>query len=214
MLYFYSGTDREKARVALNAATEKLSKKVSRVARITDANTLADLQAVLQGAGMFGESRVIVFDGVLANEDMRDLLLSSLPALKESAEHFLMFEEKPDADTRRRVEKYAETSARTDSAAKKRDSSVFGLANALARRDKRALWLNYQGELAKGTAPEAVHGVLFWGVKDMFLRAKARSPEQRRGATLLATLAEIPHEARRRGEDLEYALERFVLSGL
>ncbi len=213
MLYFYSGTDREKVRAALGAATEKLSDKTSRIVRITDANTWADLQVALQGAGMFGDLRIVVLDGTLENEEMRDFLIESLRSLKESEEHFFILEEKPDADTRKRIEKYAEKSERFDSAAKKKDSSVFGLANSLAQRDKRALWLNYQKELAKGTAPEAIHGVLFWGVKDAFLKARA-GDSQERAKKLLAILAELPHEARRRGEDLEYALERFVLSGL
>ncbi|MEK7133782.1 MAG: hypothetical protein AAB804_01785 [Patescibacteria group bacterium] len=213
MLYFFSGTDREKARAALNAALEKAAKKVSRIARVTDANTRADLQSVLQGGGMFGETRTIVFDGTLANEEMRDLVTNSLPALKESRETFFILEERPDADTRKRIEKYAERSERFDTAGKRRDGSVFAMANALAKRDKRALWLNYQGELAKGTAPEAIHGVLFWGAKDMLLRSRVGGSSER-AQKLVAALAELPHESRRRGEELEYALERFVLSGL
>ncbi len=219
MLYLYTGTDREKTRTAMDASVTSAKGgfasdgKKARVVRITDANTLADLQAVLQGAGMFRESRVIVFHGVLANEEMRALVMSSLPALKESSENFFILEEKPDADTRRRIEKYVEKSERYDAAGKKRDGSVFGMANSLVRRDKRALWVQYQGELAKGTAPEAIHGVLFWGAKNMFLSAKT-DPERSRGARLLGSLAELPHESRRRGEELEYALERFVLSGV
>ena len=39
----------------------------------------------------------------------------------------------------------------------------------------------------------------------------AKSKE--RAKKLIALLAELPHETRRRGVELEYALERFVLSG-
>ena len=42
----------------------------------------------LRGGGMFGELRVVVFDGVLVNEEMRPLVMTSLPVLKDSAELF------------------------------------------------------------------------------------------------------------------------------
>ena len=91
---------------------------------------------------------------------------------------------------------------------------MFALANALRRADKKALWVGYQRELAKGGAPEAILGVLFWAAKDMFIKSKEGTRESNRAKKLVAELAELPHEARRNGFDLEYALERFVLSAI
>ena len=212
MLYFYVGTDRKKARGAMDAAIKKLSGKGTQVVRISDANALADLTSALQGGGMFDTSHTVVLDGVCANEEMKTLALRSLSAMKGSPDAFFILEEKPDAAARKQIEKYAEKSERFDASAKKKEGGIFALANALKRGDKKALWVGYQRQLAGDSAPEAIHGVLFWGAKDMLLRAKARSPEQRRGAELVAELAELPHKARRQGFELEYALERFVLS--
>ncbi|MDO8514446.1 MAG: hypothetical protein Q7S50_02800 [bacterium] len=219
MMYFFVGTDREKTRAAMDAAIKKLPKENVRVVRISDAHTSEDLRATLQGAGMFGEARVVVLDGVFANEEMMPLAESALPAMKKSSETFFILEEKPLADVRKKIEKYAEKTERYDAAGKKRDGSIFGLSNALARKDKKALWVGYQRELAKGTAPEAIHGVLFWAVKDLFMKSLPAGRQEATGAhnrakKLIAELAELPHEARRRGEELEYALERFVLSGV
>ena len=211
MLYFYFGTDREKARAAMNTAVKKFSKKGTRLVRISDANTVADVQAALQGGGMFEESRAVVFDGVCSNDEMRALVLQSLAVLKASADHYIIFEEKPDAATRKQIEKYAETSEKFDAVKQKDSSSIFSLANALRRGDKKALWVGYQRELASGKAPEAIHGVLFWGAKEMFLKSGAGAAKDRAGK-LIATLAELPHESRRKGIELEYAIERFVLS--
>ena len=213
MLYLYTGTDREKSRAAMDAALKKISTKDIRIVRITDANAPADLRAALSGAGMFAEEQVVVCDGVFGNEEMRTEMLEGLKSMRDSKDTFFVLEEKPDAATRKQIEKYAEDSQRFDAPGKKKDGSIFGLSNALARRDKKALWVGYQRELAKGTAPEAIHGVLFWAVKNMFLSAK-KDPERSRGAHLLAILAELPHESRRRGEEMEYALERFVLSAV
>ena len=211
MISLFVGTDREKARAALNAEVGTRTKKGIRVVKITDANSIDDLRAAFQGSGMFDDGRIVVLDGILANEEMYAVFFDALPALSKSADVFFMLEGKLDADTRKRIEKYAEATKKFDVAGKKKDGSIFGLSYALRRGDKKALWIGYQKELAGDTAPEAIHGVLFWGAKDMFMRSKDKKA-QIRAKKLIAELAELPHEARRRGEDLEYALERFVLS--
>jgi hypothetical protein len=213
MLYFFHGTDREKARLALNKAVEKLLK-THEVIRITDAHTIGDLQMALSGPGMFGGAQIVVLDGVLGggNIEMRDTLLNSLKRVRDIEDRFFMLEGALDAATRKQVEKYAERSEKFDAAKKEKDNTIFALANALEAGDKKELWVKLMQQYAKGAAPEAVHGLLFWGAKQMFLKARASEARVRAGH-LIAKLVELPHEARRRGEDLEYALERFVLEG-
>ncbi len=207
MLYVYTGTDREKSRAAMNAAVEKSGLKI---VRITDAHSLDDVRAGLQGAGMFGEQWAVVLDGVLCNDDLSRTVLGMMPVMKSSPDEFFILEEKMDAVTKKTVGKYAEKIEVFDlPGGKKKDSGIFVLADALKRGDKKTLWVEYQRALARGDVPEAIHGVLFWGAKDMFL--KSRPTERGRASRLIASLAELPHEARRRGCDLEYALERYVL---
>ena len=207
MLYFYSGTDREKARTAMNAAAKKVSKNI---VRITDANVPADLAAAFGGGGMFHEPRVVVLNGVLGSEEMRAILLDALAYMRDSEETFFILEEKPDAATRKQIEKYAERSERYDKPGGKKSGDIFAIAGALRRADKKALWVNYQRQLAENAAPEAIHGVLFWAAKDMFQKARTDA-EKSRATALLEDLAELPHESRRRGVELEYTLEMFVL---
>lgn len=211
MLYLYLGTDREKARAKMNAAVVKAAKKAEAV-RITDSHTVDDLKAALRGGGMFARKRVLVFEGVCANADLCDVFLDALESLSQSAEAVFVFEEKPLADLRKKLEKYAEVVEKFDAPKKERDSSIFAMANALRSADKKNLWVGYMREIEKGSAPEAVHGVLFWAAKDMFLKSGRDAALHKRAATLIALLAELPHESRRRGEDLEYALERFLLT--
>jgi DNA polymerase III delta subunit len=212
MIHFLYGTDTEKARRALGKELGQVTKG-EWVVRITDAHTLADLHSALQGGGMFGGTCVTVFDTVLGGgqEDMRETLVRALEGLRDSGERFYILEGSLDAATRKHVEKFAEKVEKFDAPKKEKDNSIFALANALQRGDKKALWMGLMREFGKGGAPEALHGLLFWGAKQMLL--KARAPEEsRRAQSLVAELAELPHLARRRGEDLEYALERFVLS--
>ena len=211
MLYLYLGTDREKARSKMNAAVEKAAKKAD-VVRITDAHTVEDLKAVLQGGGMFGGKRVLVFEGVCVNPELCEVFLESLERLSKSDEEVFVFEEKPLADLRKKLENHAETVEKFDAPKKERDLGIFAMANALRKADKKALWVGYMREIEKGSAPEMVHGVLFWAAKDMFLKSGRDAAARTRAAALIASLAELPHESRRKGEDLEYALERFLLT--
>lgn len=218
MLYFFSGTDRDKARAAMNAEIARVTK-IKDVVRITDTHMSEDLRAALRGPGMFPQSdghteaiRVLVFEGILANDEMRAIIIDDLPTLGTSNEIVFWYEEKPDALARRRIEKYAKKTVRFDAPKKAKDNSIFSLASALQRGDKKALWVDYQSALAKGNAPEAIHGILFWGAKKIVLTARKGSVEWKRGTALLVELAELPHEARRHSFDLEYALERYILN--
>jgi len=212
MLYVFTGTDREKVREATEKERERVAKKID-VVRITDANTVADLQAALSGGGMFGGDRTVVLSDVCANEEMKTILLAELPRLKESEEVFFVLEGKLDAQTRKTLEKHAEKFERFDTKKEREGGEIFALAFALKKGDRKNLWVNYLRALARNEAPEAIHGVLFWGAKDMVLKARAGSAECARGAQLVAELAELPHEARRNGVELEYALESYILRG-
>ncbi len=207
MLYLYLGVDREKARKKMAVDIEKV--KGAEIVRITDSHTIDDLRAALHGGGMFGEKRVVVLDGVFVNEEMRNVVLNALLHMKSSDEAYFILEGRLDAETRKTLEKHAATLERFDAIKKKEDGKIFSLAYALKGGDKKRLWVEYQRALARDDAPEAIHGVLFWGAKDIFLKSSGRARE--RAGRLVAELAELPHEARRQGFELEYALERHVL---
>ncbi|OGG57934.1 hypothetical protein A2853_03340 [Candidatus Kaiserbacteria bacterium RIFCSPHIGHO2_01_FULL_55_17] len=211
MLYLFTGSDRAKTRGEMNKALARAAKGAE-VVRVTDANSTDDLRAVLSGGGMFAGKRAVVLDGVFANEEMKILALEALTHLKESDDPFFIFEEKLDVQTRKTLEKHAEGSERFDLPAGRQvreGAGIFSLAYALKGGDKKRLWVEYQRALSRDEAPEAIHGVLFWGAKDMFLRSKGADHE--RATKLVAELAELPHQARRRGFELEYALEHYIL---
>lgn len=206
MLSFYSGTDSEKLRAKLHAMLDKYA---GEVVRITDAHAIADLTAALQGGGMFRTTpRVVVFDNVLGNPAMNELVLSRLPQIAQSDDTYVLVAGEVNAATRKQIEKHAEKSERFDSAKEKKAETVFALANALQRGKKKDLWVGYRREIAAGKSPESIHGVLFWAAKQQLLR----NPSDARAKNLIAKLAELPHEARRTGFDMEYALEHFVLT--
>lgn len=206
MLYFFSGSDTDKSGEALRAALDTYAKNL-RVVRITDAHARADLEAALQGGGLFAEKRAVVLSHIYENDDLRDLLSEQIPRMAKSDEMFFVLEGSLDAPTRKSIEKYAAEFARFDAKKAAKAETIFSLANALQSGKKKELWIGYQRELQAGKAPEAIHGVLFWAAKQYVMRS-----DSDRARTLVAELAELPHEARRQGVELEYALEQFVLS--
>ncbi len=207
MLFLYSGTDTERARTRLNIVIDDVPKETE-VFRITDAHSAADLEAALMGGGMFGGTRVVVLDSTLTHEGMREVVIARLPALKASGDTFYIYEGALDAPTRKQIEKYAEKSEKFDSPKSAAKETIFNLVRPLQDGKKKDLWVAYQRELQAGKAPEAIHGILFYAAKDALLR----KPADARAKQLVARLAELPHEARRSGFELEYALEHFVLS--
>ena len=213
MLYTFTG-DRDAMRKSLDAAIAVHLKVGAQAFRLNDANSLEDVRAALSERGMFetGE-RTVVLDGIFSNEEMRTLMLELLPSLAASDDHIFIVEEKTDASLRAKFEKFATESKKFEGVKKEKEDNFFGIVNALQKKQKKELWVLLQRELALGKAPEMMHGALFWAAKQLVLKSRAAS-ESARGKKLVAELAILPHEARRQGEELEYALERFVLSGM
>src|SRR3569623_1933669 len=131
MLSLYLGTDTDALRTTLAADLAKAGKGKETI-RITDAHSRADLDAALQSGGMFAAPRVVVFDNVLTNAELREVLLESLARLKDSKEPIFIIESAPDAVTRKTLEKYSETVVRFDLKKAAKQETIFALANALS----------------------------------------------------------------------------------
>lgn len=212
MLFLFTGTDRKKARAALQAAIKKASGKNTGVVRVSDSSEVADLRAALGGRGMFDSERIVVLDGIFVNPEMLLVLEDSIARLAESEELFFIIEEKVNAAGKRLLAKYVKETQSFEAPRAEREDTFFAVTGAFRAGKKKELWVLLQREYAAGKAPEMLQGTLFWAAKQMVLKPRG-AVEAARGKRLVAELSALPHEARRRGEDLEYALERFVLSG-
>ena len=95
--------------------------------------------------------------------------------------------------------------------AKKEKFNNFLLANAFGQKDKLNLWIYYRLAVDKGVGLEELVGVLFWKIKDMFLKKDFNkfSPEQLKNFS--GKLSYLLPEARKVGQDAEIAFEKFLL---
>ena len=188
---------------------------------------------LLASRGLFGGGSVIVLDSLLQDIDAEGTVLEKLKEMKESPNIFVIIEGKLPKIISERVVKKAETAQESvgEKMTKKIEFDRFALSDALGRRSKKDAWVLLQKALVSGGVPEEIHGMLFWQVKSMILAVSSKTAGEaglnpfvfRKSLSfaknfteeelknLSARLVSIYHDARRGGDELAIALEKFVL---
>lgn len=235
MLYVFYGTDREKGRQAFRAERETLAARTAETyATLEGEVTTEFLDTTAASRGLFGETTLFVFDCVLDKKAEQEVFASRAAQLAASPNYFLVFE--PSLDKKLGEEIAPHAAKLEEYVLKKKEArltfNIFALGDALGKRDKKELWVLYQGARAAGLEGEEIAGTLMWAVRNIALMKNARpgddvglSPfvaKKARGFAAHYTPAEIAglsrglttlyHEAHRGGEPMDIALERFVLT--
>lgn len=173
------------------------------------------IESFYSGTGLFSKTSAVVFSDILENIETRDFILKKLKFMGESGNTFVFLERKlgkPALDAFKKINsKKAQIHLLELPKEKKEKFNNFLLANALGQKDKLNLWIYYRQAVNRGVGLEELIGVLFWKVKDMFLKRNfgKLSPEQAKN--LIEKLPYLLPEARKRGHDAELAFERFLL---
>lgn len=193
-------------------------------------NNFSDILNFAEQGALFGGSKVIRMDGVLENQDVSETLIENLERLSVSESTFVFIESRIPASDLKIIRKFASIVEEFKMEEKKTEKfNIFSLADALARRDKKSLWVLYQKALRAGKSPEEISGTIFWQLKTMMILqgggSKTLSPfvvsknrnmlkNYKEGEldTITKNLITKYHEARRGRGDMETALERFVLT--
>lgn len=231
-LHIFTGTDtiavREKAH---ELVAEKEADGAS--VRLVEAGDYAPgmLASAARAVSLFGGTELYLLDGVLENDEAVEELEATADALARSAHAFVVIEQKLPAPLAKVLKKHAETfyEAKAESG---REFNVFSLADALARRDKKALWVLLMRARRAGLAPEEIAGTLFWQLKSLRLakltkdakeagmnpfpynKAKKAAAKFKDGELrdLSRSLVSLYHEGHQGIADLDLALERWALS--
>ncbi len=235
MLYLIHGNDFEKARGKARELIAALQKKKpdAEVFRLEDEMVSEGKLVELAGSqGLFERKYIVFADNVFRSEEAKEIVLGKLKMLAESENIFIFLEDELNKTDLKELEKFAEKVQQFSSPLKKeKPFNIFTLTEMLGRREKRGLWILYQKALAQGLAPEEIHGVLFWQIKAMLAamltktaeeagfkpfvfqksRAFAKNYSVAELKNLSAKMVAVYHNARRRGPDLDIALERLIL---
>ncbi|MDE2213176.1 MAG: hypothetical protein KGJ34_01435 [Patescibacteria group bacterium] len=166
-----------------------------------------------------GENRSFFLRGALLtaseeNEDTaerRDALLEIMEGLSESPHIFIFEEEKVTAKILTQLTKSGAHVDELKRPEKKEAFNIFEISAALARADRKGLWLLLTKALRDGIAPENVAGVLAWKARTML--AAAQTPLERKKLERVSReLVVMYHDSHRGAGDLGLLLERFALT--
>lgn len=163
------------------------------------------------GASLFGGERVVFLEGFFTTAASRESLEGLLPTLVASPEHFAIIEVSLLAPQKKKLAAHTVHISEESKEKSEKPLESFALADCFARHDKSRAWVTYRKLLAQGESAEALHGIIFWKVKDLV--TKGAHDSKRDLKKTLLTLAELPLLAREKGSDVEHALERFILEG-
>lgn len=237
MIHFFYGENSTKAREEMHSFLDTLFVK-NPDAPMFEMNAESwseeKFGELLASRGLFGGGSVIVLDSLLQDIDAEGTVLEKLKEMKDSPNIFVIIEGKLTKVTAERVAKKTETTQEStvEKIAKKIEFDRFALSDALGRRSKKDAWVLLQKSFDAGGVAEEIHGMLFWQVKSMILAVSSKTAGEaglnpfvfRKSLSfaknfteeelknLSSRLVSIYHEARRGGDELGMALEKFVLS--
>ncbi len=171
MYVVFFGTDRGRVR---DAATAHIEAKMPADATLTTI-TATDYQPgqvadALGASSLFGGSEWFAFDTPADNAEFEEAVKESLAEMAESSNTFIILEGALLAAAKKKYSKHTDTL--TEFAAEKVERfNSFALAEALAGKDKRRLWVILQDARLSGLREEEIIGMLWWQLKALRLAA-------------------------------------------
>ena len=226
MIYLFYGSDVEKTRTKAFEWVAKARAKEPNLAYASLAReeiSPAALEDAALSSGLFVKRLLVLIDDPFpvvraADDEEGDLgntasiLEEYLDALAASDNAIVIVAPKLASAKVKKITakvKMAYTYEKTDS---KEERGFNGnLVNALAARSREKLWVEINRALREGDAPEMLHGLLHWKVRDLMEKGgRAWAPQESRHLSL--ALIELLQSSRRGGLGLDLALERLALS--
>jgi DNA polymerase III delta subunit len=231
MLGIFFGTDRKTVR---DEAANFLSTAVPHVAADTiDATNYqpGQLPNLASAQSLFGGVEAYILDTPSADSEFETEVQEHLAQLAASENVFVILESRLLVAAKKKYEKHAETTKECN--AEKADRfNAFSLAEALAKRDKKNLWVLLQEAQLAGLRPEEIVGMLWWQLKAIRLAGLTRSAEEagmkeypyrkaksalnkyqpEEAALLASSLLSLYHQSHQGKADMDLQLENWCLS--
>ncbi len=235
MLYVFTGSVAVAVRARAHAFLDTLRGGEAHSERVSAEECTDEFLRDRIGAqSLFGGSeapQVFLLDTPSEKKDALERVVEHAPALAESANIFVLIEGKLLAAQAKPLKAAAAEYHEVKADVAKEPFNAFALADALARRDKKSLWVLLVRAQKEGLSAEEIIGTLYWQLKSMRLVTLTKSPAEaglkpfvyskaQRGAVhfkdgelekLSEKLVTLYHEARLGKVDIDLALERWVL---
>lgn len=232
MIYLFYGSDVERVRTkafAWVAAARKKEPNLAYTRLAREELTTAALEDAANSGGLFVSRLLVLIDDPYsathaANSDeseddvkvgfSQDALDDHIGALAASDNAIIILAPKLAAAKAKKIGAKAKVEYKFDATnprgeATRRFNSA--LINALAARSREKLWLEINRALRAGDAPEMLHGLLHWKVRDLMEKGNTKWTLQD-ARQLSLDLIDLLQASRRGGLALSLALEKFALS--
>ena len=232
MLNIYFGSDRQNVR---DAATAYIKKNLPGDGTLTTLDTQSfapgQIADALGASSLFGGAEWFVLDTPSGNPDFEEETKASLKEMSESLNTFIVLEGALLAPAKKAYAKH--TASSEEFAAEKSERfNTFGMAEALAQKDKRKLWVLLQEARLSGLREEEIIGMLWWQLKSLRLAALTNSAveagmkdfpynKSKRALSTFApgevvalshSLIELYHTGHSGLQEMDSALEQWVLT--
>lgn len=192
------------------------------------------LDLLLYSQGLFDQKHIVVGSDLFTHGESKGVFLKRLSDIADSPNVFIFSEERLLKKPLENISKHAQEvfSLAGGREQKTQKANHFTLADALGRRERSKLWVEYQKALRDGAVPEELHGILFWQVKTIILAGSAKSageagissfPFQKAQSfkknfkkeeleNISSRLVCLYHDAHRGKADFRDGLENFILT--
>lgn len=184
----------------------------------------------LGAASLFGGAEWFVFDTPSTNPEFAEEVKESLVEMAESSNTFVVLEDAMLAPAKKTYSKHTDELVEFK-ASKAERFNAFALAEALAGKDKRKLWVLLQEAKLEGLRDEEIVGMLWWQLKSLKLAGFTKSATEagmkdfpynksKRALTkfsegevgkLSQSLLELYHNGHAGVRDMDSSLEQWVL---
>ena len=230
-MYLFHGSNVEKVRTkafAWVAAARAKEPNLAYVRLAREELTHAALEDAALSGGLFVKRLLILLDDPYpptraasdddeADENVghvtSDILDDHLDALVASDNAIVVLAPKLSATKAKKLSAKAKIEYTFNTPAARETARGFNapLVDALANRSREKLWLEINRALAKGDAPEMLHGLLHWKARDLMSKGgRVWTPQESRQLSL--DLIELLQASRRGGLELGMRMEKWALS--
>lgn len=175
MLKVFYGTDVVAVRQAAFTCANEYEERGATLATIdSDTFVPGTLKDAVGAVSLFGDETIYVIDTPSDNKDLEGEVTEQLEVMGESGNVFLLIEGSLLAPSKKTYAKHA-SSMEEYKGDKAERFNTFAFADALAKKDKKSLWIHLQNARAGGIATEEIIGVLWWQLKALLLAQKTSS---------------------------------------
>ena len=172
MLKVYFGSDRHAVVEAVHKATENNTvESVTVDDRSYSPGMFVDFTS---SVSLFESAQTYIIDTPSSNADFNAECVTALADMAESQNQFFVMEGALLAPAKKKFGKHAE-SIEEYTADKAERFNTFAMAEALARRDKKTLWMLLQEARLVGLREEEMIGILWWQLKSIRLAGVTES---------------------------------------